>query len=85
MEFSVMGVHQAKTFRNRGSVALRLPERLCIAPGESFLIETEGDRLTVSRLPDRKQTVRKLRALLPVLQAIGARGTSHFPAAKGRP
>ena len=66
-----MGVHEGKTFTSRGSVALRLPDRLRIAPGESFLIEEEGDRLTVSRLPDRKRTVRKLRALLPVLEAIG--------------
>ena len=70
-----MGVHEAKTFRSRGSVALRLPDRLRIAPGERILIEGEGDRLTLSRLPDRKQTLRKLRALLPVLEAIGrARG-----------
>lgn len=66
-----MGVHEAKTFRSRGSVALRLPDRLRIAPGENFLIEADGDRLTVSRLPDRKQTMRKLRALLVVLEAIG--------------
>ncbi len=67
-----MGVHEAKTFKSRGRVALRLPERLHIAPGENFLIEAEGDRLTVSRLPDRKRTIRKLRALLVVLEAIGA-------------
>lgn len=66
-----MGVHEGKTFRSRGAVALRLPDRLHIAPGESFLIEEEGDRLTVSRLPDRKRTIRRLRALLPVLEAIG--------------
>lgn len=66
-----MGVHEAKTFTSRGRVALRLPDRLHIAPGENFLIEEEGDRLTLSRLPDRRKTVRKLRALLPVLEAIG--------------
>jgi virulence-associated protein VagC len=66
-----MGVHEAKTFRSRGSVALRLPDRLHIASGERMLIEAEGDRLTVSRLPDRKETMRRLRALLPVLEAIG--------------
>jgi virulence-associated protein VagC len=66
-----MGIHEGKTFRSRGKVALRLPDRLHIAPGESFLIEAEGDRLTVSRLPDRKRTVRKLRASLAVLEAIG--------------
>ena len=66
-----MGVHEAKTFRNRGSVALRLPDRLRIAPGETLLIEAEGDRLTVRRLPDRKKTLRKLRALLPGLKAVG--------------
>jgi len=67
-----MDVHEAKTFRSRGRVALRLPDRLRIAPGESFLIEAEDDRLTVRRLPDRGKTLRKLRALLPVLEAIGA-------------
>lgn len=66
-----MGVHEAKTFRSRGSVALRLPDRLRIAPGETMLIEAEGDRLTVSRLPDRRETMRKLRALVVVLEAIG--------------
>ncbi|MET1111188.1 MAG: hypothetical protein ABWX67_06655 [Allosphingosinicella sp.] len=66
-----MGVHEGKTFRSRGRIALRLPDRLHIAPGENFLIEEEGDRLTVSRLPDRKRTVRRLRALLPALEAIG--------------
>ncbi|MGZ8285552.1 MAG: hypothetical protein ACXW27_14615 [Allosphingosinicella sp.] len=66
-----MGVHEAKTFTSRGSVALRLPDRLRIAPGETMLIEAEGDRLTVSRLPDRKQTMRKLRASLKALEAIG--------------
>ncbi len=66
-----MGVHQAKSFRHRGQVALRLPDRLKIAPGESFLIEAQGDRLTVSRLPDRRQVLRKLRASLAVLEAIG--------------
>jgi len=69
-----MGVHEAKTFRSRGKVALRLPDRLRIAPGERMLIEAEGDRLTVSRLPDRGKAVRKLRALLPVLEAIGRPG-----------
>jgi virulence-associated protein VagC len=66
-----MGVHQAKTFRSGRSVALRLPDSLAIAPGEKMLIEAEGDRLTVSRLPDRAVVTRKLRALLPVLEAIG--------------
>jgi virulence-associated protein VagC len=66
-----MGVHEAKTFRSRGRVALRLPETLAIAPGEKLLIEAEGDRLTLRRLPDRKRILRKLRALLPVLEAIG--------------
>jgi virulence-associated protein VagC len=66
-----MGVHEARTFKSRGTVALRLPDRLRIAPGERMLIEEEGDRLTVSRLPDRRQTLRKLRSMLPVLEAIG--------------
>ena len=66
-----MGVHEAKTFKSRGTVALRLPDRLRIAPGETMLIEAEDDRLTVRRLPDRRKTLRKLRALLPVLEAIG--------------
>lgn len=69
-----MGVHESKTFRSRGQVALRLPERLAIAPGERMLIEEQGDRLTISRLPDRAKTVRKLRALLPILEAIGRPG-----------
>jgi virulence-associated protein VagC len=66
-----MGVHEARTFKSRGSVALRLPDRLRIAPGETMLVEDQGDRLTVSRLPDRRKAVRKLKALLPVLEAIG--------------
>jgi virulence-associated protein VagC len=66
-----MGVHEAKTFRSRGSVALRLPDGLQIPSGERMLIEEEGDRLTVSRLPDRAKAMRKLRALLVVLEAIG--------------
>ena len=32
---------------------------------------TIADRLTVRRLRDRTEVLRKLRALLPVLQAIG--------------
>jgi virulence-associated protein VagC len=66
-----MGVHEARTFRSRGSVALRLPDSLAIASGEKMLIEAEGDRLTVRRLPDRAEVTRKLRALLAVLEAIG--------------
>lgn len=66
-----MGVHEAKTFRSRGSVALRFPDTLAIPPGEKMLIETEGDRLTLRRLPDRTRILRRLRALLPVLEAIG--------------
>jgi len=66
-----MGVHEGKTFKSRGRVALRLPDRLRIAPGETLLIETEGDRLTISRLPDRKRILRKLRASLALLEAIG--------------
>jgi virulence-associated protein VagC len=66
-----MGVHEARTFKSRGSTALRLPDRLHIAPGETLLIEEQGDCLTVSRLPDRRKAVRKLRALLLVLEAIG--------------
>lgn len=66
-----MDVHEAKTFRSGRSVALRLPERLAIAPGERMLIEAEGDRLTVRRLPDRRETTRRLRGLLVVLEAIG--------------
>jgi virulence-associated protein VagC len=67
-----MGVHETKTFRNRGSTALRLPDPLRIAPGETMLIETQGDRLTLTRLPDRRKAVRKLRSLLAVLEAIGS-------------
>ena len=66
-----MDVHEAKTFRSGRSVALRLPDGLAIAPGERMLIEAEGDRLTVSRLPDRSEVTRKLRDLLGVLEAIG--------------
>ena len=66
-----MDVHEGRTFRSGRQVALRLPASLAIAPGERVLIESDGDRLTVRRLPDRTQTTRKLRALLPVLAAIG--------------
>lgn len=66
-----MDVHEAKTFRSGRSVALRLPDSLAIAAGERMLLETDGDRLTVRRLPDRSEVARKLRALLPVLEAIG--------------
>lgn len=66
-----MGVHETKTFTSRGRVALRLPDRLRIAPGETFEIEAEDDRLTVRRLPDRRKAIRRLRALLPLLEAIG--------------
>jgi virulence-associated protein VagC len=66
-----MDVHEAKTFRSGRSVALRLPDSLAIDPGETMLIEAEGDRLTVRRLPDRGEVARRLRALLPVLEAIG--------------
>ena len=66
-----MDVHEAKTFRSGRAVALRLPDGLAIAPGERMLIEAEGDRLTVRRLPDRTEVTRRLRALLAVLEAIG--------------
>lgn len=66
-----MDLHEAKTFRSGRSIALRLPDGLAIAPGERMLIEAEGDRLTVRRLPDRREATRKLRALLAVLDAIG--------------
>jgi virulence-associated protein VagC len=66
-----MGVHEASTFRSGRSVALRLPDSLAIAPGEKIRIEAEGDRLTLRRLPDRAEVTRRLRALLPVLEAIG--------------
>lgn len=66
-----MDVHEARTFRSGRSVALRLPAGLAIAPGERMLLETDGERLTLRRLPDRSEVARKLRALLPVLEAIG--------------
>ncbi len=66
-----MDLHEAKTFRSGRSVALRLPDSLAIAPGERMLIASEGDRLTVRRVPDRSEVTRKLRALLGVLEAIG--------------
>lgn len=66
-----MGVHEGRTFKSRGRTALRLPDRLRIAPGETMRIETQGDRLAVTRLPDRKRIVRKLRASLVALEAIG--------------
>lgn len=69
-----MDVHEAKTFRSGRSVALRLPDGLAIAPGERMQIEADGDRLTVRRLPDRRDIVRRLRALLVVLEAIGHSG-----------
>jgi len=69
-----MGVHEGKTFKSRGRTALRLPDGLRIAAGETMLIEAEGDRMTVSRLPDRKRLVRKLRASLVALEAIGRPG-----------
>jgi len=66
-----MDVHEARTFRSGRRVALRLPESFAAAPGERMLIEAEGDRLTLRRLPDRAEATRKLRALLAVLEAIG--------------
>jgi antitoxin VapB len=66
-----MDVHEARTFRSGRSVALRLPDSLAIAAGERMLIETDGDRLSVRRVPDRGEVTRKLRALLDVLEAIG--------------
>lgn len=66
-----MDVHEARTFRSGRSVALRLPGSLAVVAGERMLIEAEGDRLTVRRLPDRREIFRKLRALLPALEAIG--------------
>lgn len=66
-----MGLHEAKTFRSGRSVALRLPDSLAIPPGERMLIESDGERLTVRRLPDRTEVTRKLRDLLGVLEAIG--------------
>ncbi|HEX8224662.1 MAG TPA: hypothetical protein VF605_12665 [Allosphingosinicella sp.] len=66
-----MDLHEAKTFRSGRSVALRLPDSLAIAPGERMLIESDGERLTVRRQPDRTEVTRKLRALLGVLEAIG--------------
>jgi virulence-associated protein VagC len=66
-----MGVHEGRTFRRGRSVALRLPDGLAIGPGERMLIEAEGGRLTVSRVPNRGRVTRKLRALLAVLEAIG--------------
>jgi virulence-associated protein VagC len=76
-----MDVHEAKTFSSGGSVALRLPRSLAIDPGETIRIETDGDRLTLTRLPDRRRAARKLRALLGVLEAIGGpRGpAARFP------
>jgi virulence-associated protein VagC len=66
-----MDVHEAKTFRSGRSVALRLPDSLAIAAGERLLIESEGERLSLRRLPDRTEAARKLRELLAVLEAIG--------------
>ena len=66
-----MDVHEAKTFRSGRGVALRLPDSLALVPGERMLIEAQGDRLTLRRLRDRTEILRKLRALLPVLEAIG--------------
>ena len=79
-----MVVHEAKTFRSGRSVALRLPDSLAIGPGERMLIEAEGDRLTVRRLPDRTEVTRKLRALLAVLEAIGRPRRQAPPEARGR-
>jgi antitoxin VapB len=66
-----MAVHEAKTFRSGRSVALRLPDSLAIVPGERMLIEAQGHRLTIRRLRDRSEIAGRLRALLPVLEAIG--------------
>ena len=66
-----MAVHEAKTFRSGRSVALRLPDGLAVAPGERMRIEADGDRLILRRIPARSEVARRLRALLPVLEAIG--------------
>jgi virulence-associated protein VagC len=71
MEDPAVRAHEAKTFRSGRSVALRLPRSLAIAPGERMLIERDGDRLTVRRLPERTEVARKLRAMLGALAAIG--------------
>lgn len=71
-----MGVHQTKTFRSGSSVALRLPKGLAVDAGEKMLIEQQGELLTVRRASRRAEVARRLRALLPALEAIG-RGASQ--------
>ena len=69
-----MDVQEARTFRSGRGVALRLPDSLAIAPGERMLIQAQGDRLSVRRVPERAEITRRLRDLLAVLDAIGRPG-----------
>jgi antitoxin VapB len=72
---AAMGIHETKTFRSGRGVALRLP--VGFDAGEPMLIEQQGDRLTIRRVRHRAEATRKLRSLLPALEAIGQRGPSR--------
>jgi virulence-associated protein VagC len=69
---AAMGVHQTKTFRSGRGVALRLPGGF--DAGEAMVIEQQGDRLTIRRARHRAEATRKLRSVLPALEAIGQSG-----------
>ena len=76
-----MDAHETRTYRSGKGVALRLPDSFAVAPGETMLVEQDGDRIIVRRVRDRSEAARKLRSLLGALDAIGRPGGPAAPAA----
>lgn len=69
-----MGAHETRTYRSGKGVAVRLPDSFAVPPGETILVEQDGDLITVRRVRNRSEVTRKLRSLLGILEAIGRPG-----------
>jgi hypothetical protein len=74
-----MGAHETRTYRSGKAVALRLPSDIAIPAGETIRLEQDGDLITLRRVRNRAGVTRKLRGLLPLLEAIGYPAPSPAP------
>jgi antitoxin VapB len=66
-----MNAHSSRTFKSGNSEAIRLPKGLGFGIGTEVRIEREGDRLVVTPVDHEGEQVRRFRAMLERMKAMG--------------
>lgn len=66
-----MNAHASRTFKSGNSEAIRLPKGIGFGIGTEVRIERDGDRLIVTAIDQEAEQVRRFRAMLERMKALG--------------